>query len=90
VDAVVMMGMGLSPEVNKTYADAVIRIQKETGTPFVAVKIPGIDADTIQTFFDAGLPFFESAERAMKTYAMVRGYQLWKEKMAGYKGTLPI
>jgi len=79
VDAVVMMGLGLSPEVNKTYADAMIRIQKETGTPFVAVKIPGIDADTIQIFFDAGLPFFESPERAMNTYAMVRGYQLWKE-----------
>jgi len=30
-----------------------------------------------------GLPFFESAERAMKTYAMVRGYQLWREKGLG-------
>ncbi len=57
-----------------------IRIQKDTGTPFIAVKVPGLDADAIQAFFDAGLPFFESAERAMKTYAMVRGYQLWKEK----------
>ncbi|MBW2560596.1 MAG: hypothetical protein JRE40_07050, partial [Deltaproteobacteria bacterium] len=55
------------------------QIQKDTGTPFVAVNIPGLDAQTVQTFFDAGLPFFESAERAMNTYAMVRGYQLWKE-----------
>ena len=80
VDAVVMMGLGFSPEVNKAYAEGMIRIQKDTGKPFVAVKIPGIDADTIQAFFDAGLPFFESAERAMKTYAMVRGYQFWREK----------
>ncbi|MBW2649809.1 MAG: CoA-binding protein [Deltaproteobacteria bacterium] len=80
VDAVVMMGIGLSPEVNKVYADAMIQIQKDTETPFVAVNVPGLDANAIQTFFDAGLPFFESAERAMKTYAMVRGYQLWKER----------
>ena len=79
VDAVVMMGLGLSPEVNKIYADAMIRIQKDTGTPFVAVNVPGFDAHAIQAFFDAGLPFFESAERAMKTYSTVRGYQLWKE-----------
>jgi len=79
VDAVVMMGLGFSPEVNKIYAEGMIQIQKDTGTPFVAVNIPGLDAQAIQTFFDAGLPFFESAERAVKTYAMVRGYQLWKE-----------
>jgi len=80
VDAVVVMGIGLTPEVNRFYADAMIRIQQETGKPFVAVKIPGLDEDTIRTFFDAGLPFFESPERAMKTYAMVRGYQLWKKQ----------
>ena len=90
VDAVAMMGIGLSPEVNRHYTDAMIRIQKETGKPFVAVNVPGLDAGAIQTFFDAGIPFFQSAERAMNTYAMVRGYQLWKEKMTGYKGTLPI
>ena len=80
VDAVVVMGIGLSPEVNRHYADAMIRIRKETGKPFVAVKIPGLDADTIQTFFDAGFPFFESPERAMETYAMVRNYQIRRDK----------
>ncbi len=66
--------------MNRHYADAMIRIRKETGKPFVAVKIPGLDADAIQTFFDAGLPFFESPERAMKTYAMVRNYQIRRDK----------
>jgi acyl-CoA synthetase (NDP forming) len=80
VDAVVMMGIGLSPEVNKIYADAIIGIAKESGKPFVIVNIPGLDAKAIRIFFDAGLPFFESAERAMETYATVRKYQLWQRE----------
>jgi acyl-CoA synthetase (NDP forming) len=78
VDAVVVMGIGLSPEVNEIYANAMIETHEETGKPFVIVNIPGLDSKAIQTFFDAGVPFFESAERAMDTYAMVRRYQLWR------------
>jgi len=80
VDAVVMMGIGLSPEINKIYADAIIATAKETRKPFVIVNIPGLDVKAIQTFFDAGLPFFESAERAIKTYATVRQYQRWQRR----------
>ncbi len=80
VDAVVMMGIGLSPEVNKIYADAIIDTAETSGKPFVIVNIPGLDANAIRSFFDAGLPFFESAERAMKTYATVREYQLWQRE----------
>lgn len=83
VDAVVMIGIGLSPEVNKIYTDAIIATAKEARKPFVIVNIPGLDAKAIQTFFDAGLPFFESAERAMKTYATVRRYQLWRRERNG-------
>ncbi|MEA3471751.1 MAG: CoA-binding protein [Thermodesulfobacteriota bacterium] len=80
VDAVVIMGIGLSPEVNKLYADSMVQIHKDSRKPFVIVNIPGLDAKSVRTFFDAGLPFFESAERAMDTYATVRQYQLWRRE----------
>jgi acyl-CoA synthetase (NDP forming) len=47
--------------------------------PSVA-SIPEFDPDLAQTFCKAGVPFFETAERAMQTYARVRRYQLWRQK----------
>ena len=33
-----------------------------------------------QKFCESGLPFFDSAERAMRTYASVKRYRDWQEK----------
>jgi acyl-CoA synthetase (NDP forming) len=80
VDAVVVIGTGLTPETNETYTAGLIESQKESGKPFLLVKIPGFDKNLAQRFCDSGLPFFDSAERAMRTYARMIHYRNWRRK----------
>jgi acetate---CoA ligase (ADP-forming) subunit alpha len=82
VDAVVIVGAGLTPETNQTYTSGLIRAQKESGKPFLLVKIPGFDKNLAQQFCESGLPFFDSAERAMQSYASVIQYRNWQGKQA--------
>jgi len=79
VDTVVIAGIGLTPGGNQRYTDAVIQAHKDSQKPFLMVKIPGFDPALAQRFCEAGVPFFETAERAVSTYAKVRRYQLWRE-----------
>jgi len=80
VDAVVVIGAGLTPETNNVYTAGLIQVQKEHGKPFLMVKIPGFDKKLAQEFCEAGLPFFDSAERAMRAYASVKQYRNWQRK----------
>jgi len=79
VDTVVIAGIGLNPGGNQRYTEAIIQAHKDSQKPFLMVKIPGFDPDLAQKFCEAGVPFFETAERAMSTYAKVRRYQSWRE-----------
>lgn len=79
VDGIVMVGAGLSPETNEVYTREIIRIREELQVPFVMVNIPGFDTSLARRFCEQGVPFFDSAERAMKTYARVKSYQHWRE-----------
>ena len=72
VDAVAVVGCGLSDEDNQRYTQGMIDIQKEHGKPFLMVNIPGFSPELGGTFCRAGVPFFQSSERAMKWYAAVR------------------
>lgn len=78
VDAVVVAGAGLSPDTNRVYTDSMIQARTDYGKPFVMVNIPGFDRQYAREMLDAGLPFFESAERAMNVYGKVRDYQIRK------------
>ena len=80
VDAVVVAGCGLDDETNRQYTEGLIRVQREYGKPLMIVKIPGFPSGFAQTFCQAGIPFFDSSERAMKTYAMVRQYNAWRSR----------
>ncbi|HHE73503.1 MAG TPA: hypothetical protein ENL37_00240 [Desulfobacteraceae bacterium] len=80
VDALVVIGAGLTPETNEAYTSGLIQAQMESGKPFLLVKIPGFDKDLAKQFCESGLPFFDSAERAMRTYASVKRYRDWQEK----------
>jgi len=80
VDAVMVAGVGLSPETNRRYTDHMIRAQQESGKPFLMVNIPGFDPALAQEFCASGIPFFDSSDRAMETYARVFGYQQWRRK----------
>ena len=82
VDAVAVIGIGLTPEANEQYTQAMIQARNEFKKPFLIVAIPGFDPELSTVFLGAGIPFFESAERAMRHYALVRRYQTWKKATA--------
>ena len=80
VDAVVIVGIGHSQETNRLYAESMIRARNDFQKPFIMVNIPGFDPGLGQRFCEAGVPFFETSERAMRTYAQVRRYQFWRQE----------
>jgi acetyltransferase len=80
VDAVVVIGAGLTAETNQTYTKGLIQAQKTCKKPFLLVKIPGFDKDLARQFCDSGLPFFDSAERAIRAYASLKRYRDWQGK----------
>ena len=82
VDALVVAGCGMDLETNEQFTAGMIRLHQESDKPLLVVRIPGFPTDFAQTFCQAGVPFFESSERAMKTYALVRQYRTWRELRA--------
>jgi hypothetical protein len=80
VDAVVVIGCGLSPQDNQKFVDDMIQVQREGCKPFLIVKIPGFDPSLSRQFCEAGLPFFDTVERALWTYAMICRYQRWCQR----------
>ena len=82
VDAVFVIGVGLDRKTNELYTESTIQARRESGKPFAVINIPGFDADLAQTFCQAGIPFFETTERAMSVYAMVWRYHRLRRKKA--------
>ena len=80
VDAVVVIGVGMDRQTNELYTNAMIKTHRESCKPFIIVNIPGFDSEFAQAFTQAGIPFFETTERAMAVYAMVRRYQAWRRE----------
>jgi acyl-CoA synthetase (NDP forming) len=80
VDVIAVIGCGMTPETNQIYADGLIRVHREFKKPILAVKIPGFDPKYAQQLCRAGIPFFDSAERAVGTYALAVRYQKWLKK----------
>jgi len=76
VDAVVIVGAGISPDTNTVYTESLIQARKDSGKPFLMVSIPGFDPALARAFCQNKAPFFDSAERAMVVYAACRRYQL--------------
>lgn len=80
VSAVIVIGAGLTDEANEEYFKAMVDARKKSGKPFMIIKIPGFSSELGRRFCEAGLPFFDSTERAVTTYARVWRYQCWREK----------
>ncbi|MBI5607047.1 MAG: hypothetical protein HY879_27265, partial [Deltaproteobacteria bacterium] len=74
----------------QAYQQAIIQAQRDYGKPFVVISIPGSETDFGADFFKAGIPFFESAERAMGTYAVIRRNQLWRQGRRKVHVSYPI
>jgi acyl-CoA synthetase (NDP forming) len=86
VDVVVIIGSGLNREHHQVYTQDIIALHQASPKPLIMVKIAGHETDQGQSLCQAGIPFFDSVERAMKTYALVYRYQRWREKHAGATG----
>jgi len=69
VDAVLVAGRGMTPELNRLYTQGLIQALRESGKPFVAVNVLGFDGDFARELCSAGIPFFNTVERAAATYA---------------------
>jgi acyl-CoA synthetase (NDP forming) len=74
VDAVVAIGGGMTREANEMYAESIIRCRDHCHKPFLVVNIPGFDSWFAKKFLDAGVPFFDSAERALAVYSQALTY----------------
>jgi acyl-CoA synthetase (NDP forming) len=77
VDAVMVIGCGLTPEMNQIYNKGLIGVFRDCKKPILAVKIPGSAPANSQELCQGGIPFFDSAERAVNTYARALRYGEW-------------
>jgi acyl-CoA synthetase (NDP forming) len=77
VDAMIVIGCGLTPETNQIYNEGLIRVFREVKKPILAVRIPGSAPADAAELCRGGIPFFDSAERAVDTYARVLRYGRW-------------
>ncbi|MBW2353253.1 MAG: CoA-binding protein [Deltaproteobacteria bacterium] len=60
VDAVLVAGRGMTPELNRLYTKGLIQALRESGKPFVAVNVLGFDGDFASELCSAGIPFFNT------------------------------
>ena len=79
VDAVIVIGCGLTPEMNQLYNEGLIRVFRDCKKPILAVKIPGSAPPNSAQLCRGGIPFFDSAERAVNTYALALRYGQWRK-----------
>jgi len=80
VDAIIVIGCGLNPESNQIYNHGLIKVFRDCKKPILAVKIPGSAPANSQELCQGGIPFFDSTERAVKTYSQVMQYGRWREE----------
>ncbi|MFO7965176.1 MAG: CoA-binding protein [Desulfobacterales bacterium] len=78
VDALLVVGTGMTPEDNRFFAHEFSRIQHAFEKPFLPVAMPGFDEMKHTDFFEAGFPVFSSVERAMQAYGRIWRYRQWK------------
>jgi acyl-CoA synthetase (NDP forming) len=71
VDAVVVIGIGLSPQSNERLVDGLVEVRREGRAAVALVGIPGFPPELAQRLCLSGIPFFETAERAMRTLAHI-------------------
>jgi acyl-CoA synthetase (NDP forming) len=80
VDALLIIGVGFTPETNLRYTESVIDLQQKSGKPFLMVNVPGFDPSISANFRRSGLPFFETVERAVVAFSRIYRYHEWRKK----------
>jgi acyl-CoA synthetase (NDP forming) len=80
VDALAVIGGSLTPEEHGVFIQDMVEVRRKSGKPMMMIKIPGYDAQIAQEFCRAGIPYFDSAERAMHTCALIVRYRQWRQQ----------
>ena len=76
VDAILVLGGGISDETNRVYTEGLIRIGKATEKALLAVAYPGfvqVD-DWLDPLCGAGIPVYPTPERALRAYSKMQRF----------------
>ena len=74
VDAVLMIGIGLTEELNNEYVEALCRLKAQNSKPILVVKMPGFSEKFVEALSSRGIATFNSAEKAVETYSKIVVY----------------
>jgi len=76
VDAVVVLGGGVTPEMNREYVQGLVRIRNASGKAVLAVAFPGFvsQEDLLEPLAEAAIPVYPTPERALRAYADLKAF----------------
>jgi acyl-CoA synthetase (NDP forming) len=78
VDALLLEGIRLENKEGFLLTECLRAFLNEYHKPILIVNTAGLDQNIIQNLSLVGIPFFDSVERAMGTYAKIRHY--WRQR----------
>ncbi|HPJ95580.1 MAG TPA: CoA-binding protein [Deltaproteobacteria bacterium] len=81
VDAIIILGGGVTDDLNEQYVKGIIRIKEDSDTHIISIAYPGFiqDEKVLQPFYDNGIPVYSTPERALRAYAaLMRFYRFQK------------
>jgi acyl-CoA synthetase (NDP forming) len=76
VDAILVIGAGVTDEMNQTYTEGLIRISEGTEKALLAIAYPGFaqPEDWLAPLCGAGIPVYPTPERALRAYGRMREF----------------
>jgi acetyltransferase len=76
VDAILVIGAGVTDEMNQTYTEGLIRISEGTEKALLAIAYPGFaqPEDWLAPLCGAGMPVYPTPERALRAYGRMREF----------------
>jgi acetate---CoA ligase (ADP-forming) len=73
VDTLVVLGGGVTPEMNQDYVRGLVRVRRASGKAIIAVAFPGFltEETILEPLSEAGIPVFPTPERALRACSRV-------------------
>jgi len=89
VDAMVVLGGGVTPEMNRRFVQGLIEVRRDSGRALLAVAFPGFltDEALLEPLGLAGIPVYPSPERALRACAKIRRFAEFSRRTAAGKDT---
>ncbi len=84
VDAIIILGGGVSLDLNKQYVEGLIRIRKHCDKHIISIAYPGFiqDEDVLLPLYDNDIPVYPTPERALRAYAAIMGFYRFQRSIA--------